>query len=94
MTSLRETADQCRRRANRIAAKGEAAGKLTAGQRAAIDGYRDEAARIEALLGEEGGGGATWRLEGNRALPDMATKAVTAKDKAATPQELIKKAGG
>lgn len=92
--SLRDTANEYHKQANAVAAKGDAAGGLTPGQRAAVEGYRAAAARVEALIGEEAGGatGATWRLEGNQSLPDIATKAVTTRDKAATPQELIKKA--
>jgi len=89
MPSLRAIANQYHQQANRIAARADRKGELTNNQRIAIEGYRDAASKIEALIRPED------------SLPKPETAAVltvgpTVKKikpiKAATPQELLEAA--
>lgn len=96
MGTLRQTATQYHMAANAIAARGDIAGKLTPNQQKGITYYRDCAAKVEALIlpEDEQPEEATWNLEGDtRQVQAPSSKKVTSADKAATPQELIKKAG-
>jgi len=95
MSTLRAIATQYHTQANAIAAKGDIAGKLTPNQQAGIAYYRDCAAKVEALIRpeDEQAADATWNLEGDTRPQAQNAHAVTTRDKAATPQELIKKAG-
>jgi len=95
MSGLRSVATQYHKAANSIAARGDIAGELTPNQQAGIAYYRDCAEKVEALIRPEDGeqeAAATWHLEGDT-RPQVQTAKVSAKDKTATPQELIKKAG-
>jgi hypothetical protein len=96
MNGLREVATKYHRQANAIAARGDIAGQLTPDQQAGIKYYRDCAEKVEALIRpeDEQAEEATWHLEGEERQPAGPHKGkVTSADKAATPQELIKKAG-
>jgi len=95
MSTLRQTATQYHTQANAIAARGDIAGKLTPNQQAGITYYRDCAAKVEALIRpeDEQPEEAVWHLEGDTRPQVAHTAKVTSADKAATPQELIKKAG-
>jgi len=50
MPSLRAIANLYHEQANRIAARADRKGELTDGQRKAIEGYREQAAKIEAMI--------------------------------------------
>jgi len=92
MPNLRSVANKYHAQANAIAARGDTAGKLTYGQHLAIAYYRETAAKVEALIRpEDSEAGAVWNLEGTD-QPVVTHAKVTAADKAATPQELLKKA--
>jgi hypothetical protein len=94
MPTLRSIANQYHHAANRIAARADRVGELTSNQRKAIESFRDAASKIEALIRPED------------SLPKPETQAhttslienlapetkVRARDKAATPQELLEKA--
>jgi hypothetical protein len=95
MSGLRAVATQYHMAANSIAARGDIAGKLTLNQQAGIAYYRDCAAKVEALIlpEDEQPEQAVWHLEGDTRPQVQHAAKVTSADKAATPQELIKKAG-
>jgi hypothetical protein len=95
MGNLREIATQYHKAANAIAARGDIAGKLTPNQQAGIAYYRASADKVEALIRpeDEQEAEATWNLEGDTRPQVAQSQKVSAKDKTATPQELIKKAG-
>jgi hypothetical protein len=96
MPNLRSIANEYHTAANKIAARADRAEKpLSENQHRAIDFYRESAAKIEALIRPEDSetDEAVWHLEGQeRHTQAMSHKKVTSADKAATPQELIKKA--
>lgn len=91
--SLRSIAQQYHAAANYLALRGEKQeGGLTDNQRRAIESYRDSATKVEALIRpEDEQSESTWNLEAEAEAAAFKTK-VTAADKAATPQELLKKA--
>jgi len=96
VSSLRSIANEYHTAANKIAARADRAEKpLTENQHRAVDFYRESATKIEALILPEDSetDEAVWHLEGQDRQPvSMSHKKVTSADKAATPQELIKKA--
>lgn len=95
MSSLRSIANEYHTAANKIAARADRAEKpLTENQHRAVDFYRESATKIEALILPEDSetDEAIWHLEGQERQPLPSHKKVTSADKAATPQELIKKA--
>jgi hypothetical protein len=93
MPNLRSIATQYHKQANAIAARGDVTGQLTRSQMKGIEYYRDCAAKVEALILPEDTEQAetAWSLEGAERQVVSRTK-VTSADKAATPQELLKKA--
>ena len=95
MNTLRGIATRYHRQANKIAAKGDKTGRITAAQLATIDFYRDSAAKLEALVpAEDGTPSQVWNLEGQERVAQTPKHGVTTRDKAAHPKELIEKAKG
>jgi hypothetical protein len=94
MPSLRSIANQYHEAANRIAARADRVGELTNNQRLAIESFRDCAAKVEALIRPEDSERREEALEvqAETSAPTGPSKKVTARDKAATPQELLEKA--
>ena len=91
MPSLRSIANQYHHAANRIAARGDRIGSLTNNQKKAIDGYRDAASKIEALIRpEDTERHAALEIQAQAEAP-AAPKKFKA-HKAATPQELLEMA--
>ena len=94
MPSLRTIANQYHHHANRIAARADRIGTLTDNQRKAIEGYRDAAVKIEALIRPEDSEptSAAIEVQAEATAPVGPGKKVSTRDKAATPQELLEKA--
>jgi hypothetical protein len=95
---LRQIANQYHAHANKVARRrADKDGKLPARFQRAVTYYRDCAAKIEALIlpedevKTEETQGTQWQLEAEEGQ-SLLTSKVTAKDKVATPQELLKKA--
>jgi len=94
MPSLREIANQYHHAANRIAARADRTGILTDTQRKALNSYRDEASKIEALIcPEDSLPKEQFETHTTSLIENLApqTKKLKA-HKAATPQELLEKA--
>jgi len=85
MNGLREVATKYHRQANAIAARGDIAGTLTTNQQRGIAYYRDQAAKVEALIRPEDS------LEGDTRPTLAPTNKVTTADKVANPKELLEK---
>jgi len=95
MPSLRTVANEYHAAANAIAARAERKERnLTKNESKAIVYYRVNAEKIEALIRPEDSeeSEAAWNLEGQEHHYAGPKAKVTSADKAATPQELIKKA--
>lgn len=92
MPSLRSIANEFHRAANRIAARADRTGTLTGKQKAAIDLYREAAAKVEALIRPEDAlrksDPTVWS---EPAKPQQAKKSKMGQ-KLATPQEILEKA--
>ncbi|GEM_PF-5731712 len=90
---LQQIANQYHAHANKIARRRvDKNGQLPARYMRAVEYYRDCAAKVSALiLPEDVPVEMTWQLEDEQAALAPASK-VTTRDKAATPQELLKKA--
>jgi len=95
MPGLREIANQYHHAANRIAARADRTGVLTDNQRIAINGYRGAAAKIEALIRPEDSlPKEAIEVKATFSHSVSTVNKVSARDKAATPQELLEKANG
>jgi hypothetical protein len=95
MPNLRSIANEYHASANKIAARAERQDRnLTQNESKAIAYYRFSASKVEALIRPEDSedSESTWNLEGRETAASGPGKKVTSADKAATPQELIKKA--
>ena len=92
MPSLREIANLYHQQANRIAARADRKGQLTDKQRIAIDGYRAEAAKIEAMIRPEDSLPKVEAEVHTTSLIENLTPKKFKAHKAATPQELLEKA--
>ena len=93
MASLRSIANQYHHAANRIAARADRVGELTDNQRKGIESFRDAAAKIEALIRPEDSLSKVAEAHTSSLIENLAPqKKVKARDKAATPQELLEKA--
>lgn len=93
--SIRSIANEYHSAANKIAARAERQERnLTPNESKGIAYYRISAEKVEALIRPEDSElEATWHLEGEDHQPvTMSGKKVSSADKAATPQELLKKA--
>lgn len=95
MPSLRSIANEYHAQANSLAARAERQERnLTKNESQAIAYYRISAEKVEALiLPEDSEAEATWNLEGRENPAFAPGTKVSTRDKAATPQELIQKAG-
>lgn len=94
MSNLRTVANEYHSAANAVAAKAERQERnLTHNESKAIVFYRMSAEKVEALIRPEDSEpeDAVWHLEGQEREVVSHSK-VTSADKAATPQELLKKA--
>ncbi len=90
---LRQIANQYHTHANKIARRrADKDGKLPVRHMRAVEYYRDCAAKIEALVHpeDEATEEMQWQLEQEQAAIDP-TRKVTAKDKVASPKELLEK---
>jgi|SRR5271157_3944714 len=95
MPSLRTVANEYHAHANAVAARAERQERnLTANESKAIAHYRISAEKVEALIRPEDETDTLWMLEGNKArwVGKITDLKVTSADKAATPQELLRKA--
>jgi hypothetical protein len=95
MPNLRSIANEYHHAANKIAACAERQERnLTANESKAIAYYRVSAEKVEALILPEDSveSEATWNLQGHERPATGPSTKITSADKAATPQELIKKA--
>lgn len=93
MPSLRSIANQYHQAANKLAARADRVGELTNNQRKAIDSFRDAASKVESLIRPEDAERAASVLEVKTSdVKPVQGPKVSARDKAATPQELLEKA--